>query len=65
MKSEKGFAEEEIIKGLECCRSEDGNDCYSCPYYGKRFVVGSGGCSNQLVNDALELIKRLMEDKEL
>jgi hypothetical protein len=64
VKSEKVFAEEEIIKGLECCRSEDGNDCYSCPYYGKQFVVGRGGCSNQLVNDALELINYLRKRGE-
>ena len=43
MQSERDQTEEELIKALECCRSEDGNDCYSCPYYGRKFSPGSGG----------------------
>ena len=39
-------------------------DCNECPYWGRRYAPGSGGCSNQLVNDALELIKRLMEERK-
>ena len=64
MQSERDQTEEELIIALECCRSEDGNDCYSCPYYGRKFSPGSGGCSNQLVNDALELINKLMEERK-
>ena len=64
MKSEKVFAEEEIIKGLECCRTENGIDCDECPYWGRRYAPGLGGCSNQLVNDALDLINKLMEERK-
>ena len=52
------FTDDEIIKALECCRTIDGNDCSTCPYYGKHYEIGSGGCSNHLVNDALALINR-------
>ena len=52
------YTDNEIIKALECCRTIDGNDCSACPYHGKRYEIGSGGCSNHLVNDALALINR-------
>ncbi len=56
--------DDEVIKGLECCRTENGNDCDECPYWGRRYVPGSGGCSNQLVNDALGVIKKLRKQGE-
>lgn len=56
--TDRRFTGEDVIKGLGCCRTIDGNDCQSCPYYGKHYEIGSGGCSNHLVNDALETIKR-------
>ena len=54
----------EVIKGLVCCRTENGHDCNECPYWGRQYAPGSGGCSNQLVNDALELINKLMEERK-
>ena len=50
------FTDDEIIKALECCRTIDGNDCFTCPYHGKQYEIGSGGCTNDLVSDALALI---------
>ena len=62
--SECRVQSEEVIKGLECCRTENGNDCDECPYWGRQYAPGSGGCSNQLVNDALELINYLRKRGE-
>ena len=62
--NDEGFAEKDVVKGLECCRTENGGCCDECPYWGRRYVPGSGGCSNQLVNDALELINKLMEERK-
>ena len=62
--TEHKYTDEEIIRALECCRTIDGNDCSNCPYYGKRYEIGSGGCSNHLVNDALDLINRQKEEIE-
>ena len=44
---------EEIIKGLECCESEDLDSCRGCSY------TEWESCSDHLKNDAAELIRRL------
>lgn len=48
---------EMVIKGLECCLPEDygytgNNPCIDCPYY-----HGASCGSQQLLRDALELLK--------
>ena len=52
------FTVDEVIKALECCRTIDGNDCKNCAYHGKIYEIGHGGCTNDLVGDALALINR-------
>lgn len=56
--NEHKFTDEEVIEALQCCRTIDGNDCSTCPYNGGKYEIGSGGCSNHLVNDAIDLINR-------
>lgn len=51
---------EKVIKGLECCRiDENGNrhiNCADCPYYTDD-DKGQMWCSNEINNDAIELLK--------
>ena len=58
----KGMTDNEIIKGLECCITENGDDCEHCPYGDVHYVQGSGGCCNKLHKDTLDLINRLKRE---
>lgn len=51
----------EILKALECCRSENGNDCENCPYSEEIYKQGEGGCCNRLMANSLDLINRQQE----
>lgn len=53
------MTKEEIIKGLNLCKSSDPHDCKDCPYRSRgevedRYV----GCCNKLITDALDLIRK-------
>ena len=50
------MTDEQIIKALECCATDDGNDCFQCPYCNIFFESGNGGCINRCHKDALDLI---------
>lgn len=52
------MTDEQIIKALECCATDDGNDCFQCPYCNIFFESGNGGCVNRCRKDALDLINR-------
>ena len=52
------MTDEQIIKALECCATDDGNDCFQCPYCNLFFEPGNGGCVNRCRKDALDLINR-------
>ena len=58
------LADNEIIKGLECCITENGDDCEHCPYGDVHYVCGSGGCCNKLHKDTLDLINRLKRESK-
>jgi hypothetical protein len=62
MSKEKIFSDDDTIRALECCGSGYGNDsCEQCPYEKKDWKQdGTGGCTGQLMRDALALIKWLM-----
>lgn len=51
---------EKVIKALEICAIEQG-DCEGCPYEGGHYVAGCGGCTNALMRDAAELLKKADE----
>ena len=58
------MTDKEIIKGLECCYTNNGDDCYKCPYEGES--TAQMFCDNKLTRDALDLINRLQaENKKL
>ena len=42
---------EKVIKGLECCKRKDGNECKVCPYTESEY------CTEDMVTDALALLK--------
>lgn len=48
----------EIVKALECCTSENGKDCEDCPCKNFTYKRGNGGCCNSLMEYALDLINR-------
>ena len=52
------MTDEQIIKALECCATDDGNDCFQCPYGNIVYKSGNGGCVNRCRKDALALINR-------
>ena len=52
------MTDKHIIKALECCATDDGNDCFQCPYCNLFFEPGNGGCVNRCRKDALDLINR-------
>ncbi len=52
------MTDEQIIKALECCATDDGDDCFQCPYCNLFYEPGNGGCVNRCRKDALELINR-------
>ena len=54
---EKKLTDEEIVKALECCGSEE--DCLSCPYHKKNMLCYYTRCS-----DTLDLIHRLQAENE-
>lgn len=56
--------DEQIIKALECCATDDGNDCFQCPYCNIFFESGNGGCVNRCRKDALDLINRQTAENE-
>ena len=47
---------EKVIKGLECCKRKDGNECKVCPY------TESECCVEDMVTDALTLLKEQEEE---
>ena len=51
------MTDNEIIKALECCITDKGDDCESCPYSNIHYEQGNGGCCNKLHKDTLYLIK--------
>lgn len=61
---------EKVIKGLECCRIDENRhiNCADCPYYTDD-DKGQMWCSNEINNDALELLKekqpRVLDYEEL
>lgn len=58
------MTDEQIIKALECCATDDGDDCSQCPYGNIVYKSGSGGCVNRCRKDALDLINRKKEENE-
>lgn len=52
------MTDEQIIKALECCATDDGDDCSQCPYGNIVYKPGNGGCVNRCRKDALDLINR-------
>lgn len=52
------MTDEQIIKALECCATDDGDDCSQCPYDNIVYEPGNGGCVNRCRKEALDLIKR-------
>lgn len=61
---ENKLTDEQVIKALECCTTDKGEDCESCPYNGMYYEQGFGGCCNKLSRDALGLLNRLNAEKE-
>lgn len=60
------MTDEQIIKALECCATDDGDDCFQCPYGNIVYKSGNGGCVNRCRKDALDLINRQRaENKKL
>ena len=58
------MTDEQIIKALECCATDDGDDCFQCPYGNIVYKPGNGGCVNRCRKDALDLINRQKEEIE-
>lgn len=52
------MTDEQIIKALECCSTDDGDDCSRCPYGNIVYKSGNGGCVNRCRKDVLDLINR-------
>jgi len=48
------MTDNEIIKALECCQSEDAGMCRICPFHSDTY----SGCWYELHKDALDLINR-------
>lgn len=58
------MTDNEIIKALECCVTDDGDDCFQCPYGDIVYKPGNGGCVNRCHKDALDLINRQQAEIE-
>lgn len=58
------MTDEQIIKALECCATDDGDDCSQCPYGNIVYKPGNGGCVNRCRKDALDLINRQKAENE-
>lgn len=52
------MTDEQIIKALECCATDETDDCFQCPYDNIVYKPGNGGCVNRCRKDALDLINR-------
>lgn len=52
------MTDEQIIKAMEYCATDDGDDCFQCPYGNIVYKPGNGGCVNRCRKDALDLINR-------
>lgn len=52
------MTDEQIIKALECCATDDGDDCFQCPYGNIVYKSRNGGCVNRCRKDALDFINR-------
>ena len=53
--TDKKFTQEQIIKALKWCNSTERGHCLNkCPYYNY-----SANCTQSMINDAVDLIKRL------
>lgn len=52
------MTDEQIIKAFKCCVTDDGDDCFQCPYGDIVYKPGNGGCVNRCHKDALDLINR-------
>ena len=59
------MTDEQIIKALECCATDDGDYCSQCPYGNIDYKPGNGGCVNRCRKDALDLINRQKEEIEM
>ena len=53
---------EQIIKALECCYTNDSDDCYNCPYTAES--TPEMFCDKKLERDALALIKEQQAQNE-
>ena len=58
------MTDEQIIKALKCCATDDGDDCSQCPYGNIVYKPGNGGCVNRCRKDALDLINRQKAENE-
>ena len=58
------MTDEQIIKALECCATDDGDDCFQCPYGNIVYKPGDGGCVNRCRKEALDLINRQKAEVE-
>ncbi len=56
------MTDNEIIKALECC--SEANNCGKCEYEPTEYQIGTVGCCNELMKDALDLINRLQAENE-
>ncbi|MBE6890003.1 MAG: hypothetical protein E7485_08325 [Ruminococcaceae bacterium] len=50
------MTDNEIIKALECCSTAQ--NCTPCKYEPSEYEKGTVGCCNELMKNALDLIKR-------
>lgn len=58
------MTDEQIIKALEYCATDNGDDCFQCPYGNIVYKPGNGGCANRCRKDALDLINRKKAENE-
>ena len=58
------MADEQVIKAMEYCATDDGDDCFQCPYGNIVYTPGNGGCVNRCRKDALDLINRQKSEVE-
>ena len=56
------LTDNDVIKALECC--SEANNCGQCEYEPTEHQIGTVGCCNELMKDALDLINRLQADKQ-
>lgn len=58
------MTDEQTIKAMECCATDDGGDCSQCPYGNIVYKPGNGGCVNRCLKDALDLTNRQRAENE-